>query len=141
MHLSMYCPTTPLGHKWGFTGGIDTKLLPHYGAFDDRSVSAQIFFVVTSFAMSNPELIPRCNWGQRWGLYTIGLPIDNRVLKRDRKRNNVTSQNTYTSIGISRITSRTYSLRLLRLYQRETNCCNDRILYPTTVKLRYSELK
>ena len=48
MHLSMYCPTTPLGRKWGFTGGIDTKLLPHYEAFDDRSVSAQIFFVVTS---------------------------------------------------------------------------------------------
>ena len=64
----------PLGRKWGFTGGIDTKLLPHYGAFDDRSVSAQIFFVVTSFAMSNPELIPRCNWGQRWGFDTIGLP-------------------------------------------------------------------
>ena len=63
-----------LGRKWGFTGGIDTKLLPHYGAFDDRSVSAQIFFVVTSFAMSNPELIPRCNWGQRWGFDTIGLP-------------------------------------------------------------------
>ena len=80
MHLSMYCPTTPppppppLGRKWGFTGGIDTKLLPHYGAFDDRSVSAQIFFVVTSFAMSNPELIPRCNWGQWWGFDTIGLP-------------------------------------------------------------------
>ena len=79
MHLSMYCPTTPpppppLGRKWGFTGGIDTKLLPHYGAFDDRSVSAQMFFVVTSFAMSNPELIPRCNWGQRWGFDTIGLP-------------------------------------------------------------------
>ena len=45
----------PLRRKWGFTGGIDTKLLPHYGAFDDRSVSTQIFFVVTSFAMSNPE--------------------------------------------------------------------------------------
>ena len=79
MHLSMYCPTTPpppppLGRKWGFTGGIDTKLLPHYGAFDDRSVSAQIFFVVTSFAMSNPELIQHCNWGQRWGFDTIGLP-------------------------------------------------------------------
>ena len=75
MHLSMYCPTTPLlGRKWGFTEGIDTKLLPHYGAFDDRSVSAQIFFVVTYFAMSNPELIPRCNWGQRWGFDTIGLP-------------------------------------------------------------------
>ena len=46
-----------LGRKWGFTEGIDTKLLPHvhYGAFDDRSVSTQIFFVVTSFAMSNPE--------------------------------------------------------------------------------------
>ena len=58
MHLSMYCPTAPppLGRKWGFTGGIDTKLLPHYAAFDDRSVSAQIFFVVTSFAMSNPAL-------------------------------------------------------------------------------------
>ena len=56
-HLSMYCPTTP--PRWGFTGGIDLgidmKLLPHYGAFDDRSVSTQIFFVVTSFAMSNPE--------------------------------------------------------------------------------------
>ena len=50
------------------------KLLPHYGAFDDRSVSAQIFFVVTPFVMSNPELIPRCNWGQRWGFDTIGLP-------------------------------------------------------------------
>ena len=24
--------------------------------------------------MSNPELIPRCNWGQRWGFYMIGLP-------------------------------------------------------------------
>ena len=24
--------------------------------------------------MSNPELIPRCNWGQRWGFDTIGLP-------------------------------------------------------------------
>ena len=45
----------PLGRKWGFTGGIDTKLLPHYGASDDRSVSAQIFFVVTSFAMLNPK--------------------------------------------------------------------------------------
>ena len=64
----------PLGRKWGFTGGIDTKLLPHYGAFDNRSVSAQIFFVVTSFAMPNPELIPRYNWGQRWGFDTIGLP-------------------------------------------------------------------
>ena len=34
--------------------------------------------------------------------------IDNRVLKRDRKRNNVTSQNTYISIGIPCSTSRTY---------------------------------
>ena len=67
-------PPPPLGRKWGFTGGIDTKLLPHYGKFDDRSVSAQIFFVVTSFSMSNPELIPCCNWGQQWGFDRIGLP-------------------------------------------------------------------
>ena len=71
MHLSMYCPP-PLGRKWGFTGGIDTKLLPHYGAFDDRSVSVQIFFVV--FKLPSLCQIPRCNWGQRWGFDTIGLP-------------------------------------------------------------------
>ena len=34
------------GSKLGFTGGIDTKLLPHYGAFDDRSLSDQIFFLL-----------------------------------------------------------------------------------------------
>ena len=51
------------------------------------------------------------------------------------------SQNMYISIGIPCITSQTYSLCLLRLYQRETNCCYDRILQPTTVKLRYNELK
>ena len=66
------------------------------------------------------------------GAYTLYLQlpgtIDNRVLKRDRKRNNMMSQNTYISIGILCSTSRIYSLRLLRLYQRETNCCNDRIL-------------
>ena len=68
----MYCPTIPpLGVSGALKGGIDTKLLPHYGAFDDRSVSAQIFFVVTSFAMSNPALQ---QWGQRWGFDTIGFP-------------------------------------------------------------------
>ena len=45
--LCTYQCIPPLGRKWGFTGGIDTKLLSHYGAFDDRSLSAQIFFVVT----------------------------------------------------------------------------------------------
>ena len=27
----------PLQSKWGFTGGIDTKVLPHYGAFDKQT--------------------------------------------------------------------------------------------------------
>ena len=71
-----------------------------------------------------------CNYGVNIKTlqYNVTITIDNRVLKRDRKRNNVTSQNAYISIGIPCSTSRTYSLRLLRLYQRETNCCNDRIL-------------
>ena len=80
------------------------------------------------FVINNPdweEIIQMVLSKVKWEL---GCSIDNRVLKRDRKRNNVTSQNTYISIGIPCSTSRTYSLRLLRLYQRETNCCNDRIL-------------
>ena len=47
----------PLGPKWGFTGGIDTKLLPHYGAFDtsidgifdisiDTSIDISIFDIL-----------------------------------------------------------------------------------------------
>ena len=38
-----YCPTTPSGLcKWCFTGDIDTKLMPHYGAFDE-SIDRQSF--------------------------------------------------------------------------------------------------
>ena len=45
-HNHNVLPHRPLlGRGWGFTGGIDTKLLPHYGAFDDRSLSAQIFLL------------------------------------------------------------------------------------------------
>jgi len=38
-------------------------------------------------------------------LAELDLSIDNRVLKRDRKRNNVTSRNTYISIGSLCVTS------------------------------------
>ena len=40
-----------------------------------------------------------------WVWFLICYVIDNRVLKRDRKHNNVTSQNTYISIGIPCSTS------------------------------------
>ena len=56
MHLSMYCPP-PSGISGALQGELTRNpVLPHYGAFDDRSVSTQIFFVVTCFAMSNPAL-------------------------------------------------------------------------------------
>ena len=45
MHLPMYYPITPLGCKWGFTRQIDMKLLLHYGAFDNHSLSTQVFFL------------------------------------------------------------------------------------------------
>ena len=35
-------PLPPLRSKWGFTGGIDTKLLPHYGAFH-KGIDRQSF--------------------------------------------------------------------------------------------------
>ena len=34
----------PLGHRWGYTGRIDTKLLPHYGEFDNHSLSTPKYF-------------------------------------------------------------------------------------------------
>ena len=69
MHLSMYFPTTPpLGRKWGFTGGIDTKLLPHYGAFDDRSLNAQIFFVVTLLRYVKSRVNPTLQLGPTVGI-------------------------------------------------------------------------
>ena len=35
MHLSMYCPTTPLpGARGVMTGGLTGKSMPHVGAFD-----------------------------------------------------------------------------------------------------------
>ena len=46
-------PHYPLLSKWGFTGGIDTKLLPHYEAFDK-----DIAFKICSHVKS-----PCCNWG------------------------------------------------------------------------------
>jgi len=67
----------------------------------------------------------------------IIITIDNRVHKRDRKQNNVTSQNTYISIGSLCVTSWTTRLCLLRLYRGETNCCNNKISYLIIVKLCY----
>ena len=63
MHLSMYSPTTPpLGPKWGFTGGIDTKLLPHYGAFDTSIDSIFDISIDTSIDISIFDILclPHC---------------------------------------------------------------------------------
>ena len=73
MHLSIYCPTTPppLRPKWGFTGGIDTKLLPHCGAFD-KGIEISFKICHSSHVKS-----PCCNWGlcgAVLGFDTLSLP-------------------------------------------------------------------
>ena len=62
MHLSMYCPI-PIRPKWGFTGGIDTKALPHYGAFDK------------GFLQVGHVKFPCCNWGLCGGCIAGGFDI------------------------------------------------------------------
>ena len=47
------------------------KLLPHYGAFDDRSVSAQLFFGCNFLRYVKSRL---ATGGQRWGFDLIGFP-------------------------------------------------------------------
>ena len=72
MYLSMYCPTTPLRPKWGFTGGIDTKVLPHYGA-SDKGIDRQRFF--TSWVCQIPMLQLGLNYmGTYWGFDLFCLP-------------------------------------------------------------------
>ena len=52
----------PLGPKWGFTGGIDTKLLPHYGAFDTSIDSIFDISIDTSIDISIFDILclPHC---------------------------------------------------------------------------------
>ena len=49
MHLSIYfiyCPTIPLWSEWGFTRGIDTKVLPHYGHLTKTKQTKVLYYVV-----------------------------------------------------------------------------------------------
>ena len=50
----------PLGSKWGFTGGTDTKLLPHYGAFD-KGINRHTSYQFKAFVLNTYVLL--CNWG------------------------------------------------------------------------------
>ena len=59
MHLSMCCPTAPHGLKWGF----DTKISPHYGAFDISEYCPTIYGAFDNF-LSHPRIkSPHRNWG------------------------------------------------------------------------------
>ena len=62
----------PLGPKWGFTGGIDTKPLPHYGAFDtgiNRLTSYRELL-----PPSNPHVATGAYMGAYWGFDSLCLP-------------------------------------------------------------------
>ena len=63
-------PHPPLGPKWGFTGGIDTKLLLHYGAFDDRLVAKHpnIFFCYNFLRYVKSRVNPALQLGLKVGI-------------------------------------------------------------------------
>ena len=52
-----------VGLRWGFTGGIDMKPLPHPGAFDKHSKPPQVHFVATFHKTSNPHVVTQTYGG------------------------------------------------------------------------------
>ena len=74
MMQTHYAPTNmlphhPLGCKWGFTRGIDMKLLPHYGG--QSFIKHPSIFSMLCQIQSKSHVATGTNG---WGFDTIGLP-------------------------------------------------------------------
>jgi len=67
----------PLGLKWGFGRGFDTKISPHHGAFDISERRPTMWGIWKPFKKSSsrqiPTQVPTSHLGFTWGFDTLGL--------------------------------------------------------------------